>query len=386
MAVEERARTIIEKEQAVATNQDKQPDVVVVTGPYRLPATPGWWNGITSPLGIGIISVIIMVALLSFSIGGSTVNSASSATSSTDSHTSTTASTDASTANVPDATQNIGDQPAKYVVDPDGAKHFTFTAQQVMWEVVKGHRVLAYAINGTVPGPQIRVTANDHIRVTFINHFPEATAVHWHGLNVPSSQDGVPGIGQKPIQPGQTFVYDFTVHDQDVGTHWYHSHYNDMTEVAGGFYGAFIVDPRPGSAQAKQAAHTDIEQDQFIGSLGGYYVINGKSFPDTKPVMMKHGQTVRLRLFGADTFAMHPMHLHGHTFSIVAEDGHPLSQPLQKDTVQVAPGETYDITFTALAAPGSVYPFHCHILSHLMNPGQTGSEMGGLITLIEYAK
>jgi len=82
----------------------------------------------------------------------------------------------------------------------------------------------------------------------------------------------------------------------------------------------------------------------------------------------------------------HPMHLHGHTFSIVAEDGHPLPQPIQRDTLLVSPGESYDITFYAWAAPGSIYPWHCHILSHLMNPGQTGEEMGGLIALVEYQK
>jgi FtsP/CotA-like multicopper oxidase with cupredoxin domain len=119
--------------------------------------------------------------------------------------------------------------------------------------------------------------------------------------------------------------------------------------------------------------------------MGPYYVINGKSFPDTQPIQVKHGQTVHIRLIGSGEM-IHPMHMHGHTFNIVAEDGHMLAQPIQKDTVQVAPGETYDLTFYAWAAPGSIYPFHCHILAHLMNPGQTADEMGGLITLIEYAK
>ncbi len=83
---------------------------------------------------------------------------------------------------------------------------------------------------------------------------------------------------------------------------------------------------------------------------------------------------------------MHQMHLHGSFFNIVAEDGYMLTQPIEKDTAQAAPGETHDLVFKAMAAPGSVFPFHCHILSHLMNPGQTGEEMGGLITLLEYAK
>jgi len=294
-------------------------------------------------------------------------------------------STSTAPSNVPNAAQDYGNQLAKYTIDADGAKHFTLTAMQVMWEPVKGHRQLAWTINGTVPGPMIRVTAGDRVHVTFINHFPEATAVHWHGLEVPSSQDGVPGVGQNPIKPGQTYEYNFTVSDQDVGTHWYHSHYDDLTQVPGGFYGAFIVDARPGSVQAQQAIHADVEYTEFISEFGSYYVINGKSFPDTQPILVKHGQTVHMRIIGADEM-IHPMHLHGHTFNLVAQDGHMLPQPMQRDTLEIAPGETYDITFYAWAAPGSIYPWHCHILSHLMNPGQTADQMGGLIALVEYAK
>ena len=154
-------------------------------------------------------------------------------------------------------------------------------------------------------------------------------------------------------------------------------------------YGAFIIAPRPGSPQYQpmmQAERADVDQTMFIGMLGGYYVINGKSFPDTPPLVVKHGQTVHLRMIGADTSMIHPMHLHGHSFQVVASDGHLLPAPYTKDTLSVAPGETYDVTFYAWAAPGSIYPLHCHILSHLMNPGQTGSEMGGLIELLEYQK
>jgi FtsP/CotA-like multicopper oxidase with cupredoxin domain len=328
-----------------------------------------------------------MVALLSYGVGAMmtlNANSASSASSSASSSMSSSNTVD--TSNVPNATQENGNQPATYTRDADGAKHFTFTAKQVMWDVTGGNRVLAWTINGTVPGPMIRVTAGDHIRVTLINHFPKPTALHWHGLTLPSSEDGVPGIGMKPIQPGQSFVYDFTVGNQDVGTHWYHSHYDDVEQVPGGMYGAFIVDPKAGTPEAAQAIHADVEYNEFISMLGNYYVINGKSFPDTQPIKVVHGQTVHLRLFGADAQQMHPMHLHGDYFTIIAEDGHALDSSIQKDTVQVAPGESYDLVFKASAAPGSIYPFHCHILGHLMNPGQTGEEMGGLIALVEYAK
>ncbi|HAT44668.1 MAG TPA: hypothetical protein DCS90_06140 [Ktedonobacter sp.] len=370
--------------------RDGGPEFVVRKQPT---AQHGMLKAILSPIAVLFMATALMVALLSFGLGASlksapstgNTDSASSNSTSNSSMNTASASTTAPT-NVPNATQSYGNQLLPYTIDPDGAKHFTMTAKQVMWEVVKGHRVLAWSINGTVPGPMIRVTAGDHIRVTFINHFPEATAIHWHGLLIPSAEDGVPGIGQKPIPAGQTYVYDFTVHDQDVGTHWYHSHYDDIQQVPGGFYGAFIVDPRPGTPLAHQAIHADVEYTEFISTMDGYYVLNGKSFPDTQPIYVKHGQTVHVRLIGADATMMHPMHLHGHFFNIVAEDGHMLAQPIQKDTLPVNPGETYDITFYAWAAPGSIYPFHCHILSHLMNPGQTGGEMGGLITLVEYAR
>lgn len=350
-------------------------------------ASVGWWRGIATPPVIAFIAIVLMVGVLAYSVGA-TMTSSPTSGSTTSATTSSMSDMQATPApNVPNATQSYGNQPLAYTIDPDGAKHFTMTAEQVMWEVVKGQRVLAWTINGTVPGPMIHVTSGDHIRVTLINHFPKPTAVHFHGLEVPEGADGVPGLGMKPVQPGQSYVYDFTVHDQDIGTHWYHSHYDDMEQVMGGFYGAFIVDPRPGTPQARQAIKADVEYTEFIATMpGGWYVINGKSFPDTQPINVKHGQTVHVRLIGADTMMMHPMHMHGHFFNIVAEDGHMLAQPIQKDTIQIAPGETYDLTFYAWAAPGSIYPFHCHILSHLMNPGQSGEEMGGLITLIEYAK
>ena len=369
---------------------------VVVPGPYRMPSHP-WWRGVASPLGILFLSIIVMVAILFFSIGSSMVggNNSSASTGDTTAANNTSASSSSSmsmnstataTTNVPAATQSYGNQPAKYVLDADGARHFTLTAKQVMWSPVKGLKpVLADTLDGTVPGPVIHVTAGDHVRITVINHLPQSTSMHWHGLMLPSSVDGVPGIGQKSIQPGQTYTYDFTIRDEDAGTHWYHSHDNDLQQVTSGFYGAFLVDPRPGSPQEKTAIHADVDVIDMISELGGYYVISGKSFPDTQVINLKHGQTVHIRLIGASEM-MHPMHLHGTYFNIVAEDGRPLAQPIQKDTVQVAPGETYDLTFYGWAAPGSIYPFHCHILSHLMNPGQSMTEMGGLVQLVEYAK
>ncbi|HET9111356.1 MAG TPA: multicopper oxidase domain-containing protein [Ktedonobacterales bacterium] len=354
------------------------------------------WKRLTLPMTLIVVIAVALAGSLGFAMGqfinggssnrsGATQTSSSN-TSSSGSMSMGSSSSSGSASTVPDATQPYGNQPLAYTIDPDGAKHFTMTAEQVMWSPVKGKKVLAWTLNGTVPGPMIHVTAGDRVHITIINHLPEATSIHWHGFEVPTDTDGVPPLGQKPIDPGKSYDYSFTVLDTDAGTHWYHSHYDDLTQVGGGMYGAFIVDPRPGSAQAALEPKADVDQVEVISELSGYFMINGKSFPDTQPIVVSHGQTVRLRLIGADTMFMHPMHLHGHTFNVIASDGHMLTAPYLKDTLPVAPGETYDVTFTAWAAPGSVYPFHCHILSHLMNPGQTGSEMGGLVQLLQYTK
>ncbi len=354
------------------------------------------WRRLTMPLTFIVVVAIALSGTLGYALGqfvsggsasGANATQSTSSSSSSMAGMNMGASSSATTkGNVPDATQQYGNQPLAYTLDKDGAKHFTMTAQQVMWSPVKGAKVLAWTLDGTVPGPMIHVTAGDHVRITIVNHLPEATSLHWHGFEVPTDVDGVPPLGQKPIEPGQSYTYAFTILDSDAGTHWYHSHYDDLTQVGGGMYGAFIVDPRPGSAQTALEPKVDVDQVEVISQLAGYYIINGKSFPDTQPIVVKHGQTVRLRLIGADANFIHPMHLHGHTFTVIASDGHMLTSPYLKDTLPVAPGETYDVTFYAWAAPGSVYPFHCHILSHLMNPGQSGGEMGGLVQLLQYQK
>ncbi len=348
------------------------------------------WQGarrrIMSPLGIASIIGVVLVGLLGYGIGTAQANGAADNSGQQTSGSGMNmggSNTSSAPANVPVATQTEGAQPLAYTIDSDGAKHFTMTAEQVMWSPVKGQRVLAWTLNGTVPGPTIHAVAGDHVRITIINHLPEPTSIHWHGLLVPSNEDGVPGVGQKPIASGATYTYDFTIQDNNYGTFAYHSHYDDLTQVGGGMYGAFIVDPKPGTAAA--ASEPKVQEDylQIISELGPYFVINGHSFPDTDVMHVHHGDMVRVRLINMGEM-IHPMHMHGHNFSIIARDGSMLTTPEPGNTIPIAPGETADLLFYAWAAPGSVYPFHCHILSHVMNPGQTSDEMGGLITLIQY--
>lgn len=265
-------------------------------------------------------------------------------------------------------------------------KEFTLTAEMHPWSPVRGVMINAWTFNGQVPGPTIRVTEGDKVRIKVVNNLPEATTVHWHGLHVPPGMDGVPGISQPPVKPGETFTYEFTA--SHPGTFMYHSHYDDMKQVASGMYGAFIIDPKE---SGKSAVKYDHDYTMVLSGLhvntapdeeADYYAINGRSYPDTLPILAKKGETVRVRLINIDTMEVHTMHLHGLDFQVIAKDGHPVLYPQTMNTVLIGPGETYDIAFSADTA--GEWMFHCHILDHTMNGEQhSPGEMGGLITVVK---
>ncbi len=249
-----------------------------------------------------------------------------------------------------------------------GVKVFELTAREVQWEVEPGVKRTAFAYNGQVPGPTIRVTEGDRVRVVLKNELPESTAIHFHGLITPNSMDGVPYITQPPVTPGQTFTYEFVA--RPAGTHMYHSHHGD-DQITKGLLGAFIVRPRD------RRGEPTVAQDAVIvvndGPLG--YTLNGKSFPATQPIVLKLGQRLRIRYMNEGQI-IHPMHLHGLPGQVIAKDGRRLAQPYMADTVNVAPGERYDVLVTA-SEPG-VWALHCHILSHAESP----QGMHGMVTAV----
>lgn len=251
-------------------------------------------------------------------------------------------------------TQGAGNLPLEPKLD-GAVKVFELTAAPVQHEVASGQLVEAWAYNGQVPGPVIRVTEGDRVRIVLTNALPESTAIHFHGLIVPNSVDGVPGVTQEPVKPGETYSYEFTV--RNSGSHMYHSHHNSTKQVGKGLLGAFIVDPK--DAAAEPAADADV---LFIlnDQLGGF-TVNGKGFPATAPLTAKLGQKVRIRYMNQGLMA-HPMHLHGLPQLVVARDGWAQPQPWKCDTVNVAPGERWDV-IVECDEPG-VWAFHCHILNH----------------------
>src|SRR5687767_5242144 len=156
-------------------------------------------------------------------------------------------------------------------------KVYDLTAKVVQWETEPGKFVTGWGYNGVVPGPQIRVREGDRIRVNLKNELPESTAMHFHGVEVPIDQDGVPFITQPPIKPGHSYKYEFTV--PNAGSLMYHSHHNAAKQVGLGLLGAFIVEPK------NKAREPKVDQDLvFILNDGAHgYTFNGKSFPATQP-------------------------------------------------------------------------------------------------------
>ncbi|MCL6648414.1 MAG: copper oxidase [Chloroflexi bacterium] len=273
----------------------------------------------------------------------------------------------------------------------EGVREFQLTARPVRWSILPTVPVSAYTFNGTVPGPLLRLKPGERVRIRVTNELPEPTSVHWHGLAIPNDQDGAASITQPPIPPGQSYVYEWTV-PPTPGTYWYHAHYEPDRQQALGLFGALIIeDP---TEQPPEVEAVLILSEWTVTPAGtlpampmsgmepNYFTINGKSWPETERLRVRVGQRVRLRFINAGQF-LHPMHLHGQPFTVVASDGHPLPTMarLIKDTLLVSPGERYDVEFVA-RAPGR-WLLHCHIAHHTTNDNREVEGGGGLTLLVE---
>ena len=279
-------------------------------------------------------------------------------------------------ATVPVQTPDIPDLPFRM----DGSvKEFHLVAEPVKQEIVPGRVVDLWGYNGSAPGPTIQVTKGDRVRIIVDNHLPEATSMHWHGFEVPNDMDGAPGSSQDPIAPGGRFVYEFTLNQ--VGTYFYHSHMA-MQEMMG-MIGAFIMHPKEAHKPAvdkdfvivlqEYAILPNIDVPNSMNMEFNWLTFNGKSGPATTPLIVRHGERVRIRLInlGMDH---HPIHLHGHQFVVTGTEGgrQPESTWGPGNTVLVGVAQARDIEFLA-NNPGD-WMLHCHLPHHMMN--QMSSNVG----------
>lgn len=265
------------------------------------------------------------------------------------------------------------------------------TASATQWDTGSGRTVTAWTYNGTVPGPEIRVAAGDTVRVTLINRLPEATTIHWHGIPVPNGMDGVPGVSAPVVPPGGQFVYEFSA--PEPGTYWYHPHADAANQIARGLYGLLVVEPAPGTPKAY-----DRDFSLVIGEFGGMasamggmgggmsstmtsmgsgnLLINGKTGPYVPDLNLKRGEKVLFRLVNTGNM-VHPMHLHGMSWTVTATDGYDLPAPYRKDTLPVNAGERYDALLEA-TNPGT-WMLHCHNLQHV---GEAANGATGLTMIV----
>lgn len=258
----------------------------------------------------------------------------------------------------------------------EGVKVFHLVAEPVKREFSPGLVVNCWGYNGQTPGPTIEAFEGDRVRILVTNHLPEPTTVHWHGILLPNGMDGVTGLTQKPILPGETFKYEFTL--RQSGTHMYHPHYDEMTQVALGMMGFFIIHPKNPTTEEKVDRDFAIMLMEWAIPVGAttpdpivmldfnYFTFNSKVFPGTDSLVVKKGEKVRIRLANL-SMNSHPIHLHGYEFTVVAQGAKRMKPTAQYEavTINVPVGDTRDIEFIA-DEPGD-WAFHCHKSHHTMN-------------------
>jgi FtsP/CotA-like multicopper oxidase with cupredoxin domain len=286
-----------------------------------------------------------------------------------------------------------GDQPLAPRME-GAVKVFDLDASVIRWNILPWKPVVAYAINRQVPGPRLELTEGDHIRINFTNHLPEPATMHWHGLIVPNRMDGVGNITQPPVPPGGQYTYEYLV--KQSGSYFYHSHTRPDRQQALGLYGALIVRPRDAAVEPPADLDYVVQLQEWLnrdgltypamlmeGALPNYFTINGKSYPATDIIRMRIGQRVKLRIIGTNNNFIHPMHMHGGPFTVVARDGVTLAPAarFEADVVNVGPGQRYDVIWPA-REPGK-WIFHCHIPHHTLNNNLEEQGAGGLTLLVD---
>jgi hypothetical protein len=256
----------------------------------------------------------------------------------------------------------------------DGVKEFHLVAEPVVREFSPGMTVKMWGYNGQSPGPTIECVEGDRVRIFVTNKLPEHTTLHWHGLLVPSGMDGVGGLNQPSILPGQTFVYEFTM--QKSGTFMYHPHADEMVQMAMGMMGFMVVHPKDPNFMKVDRDYVfllsayDIDPGAYTPRVSemtefNLWTFNSRVFPGIDTLVARTGERVRIRV-GNLTMTNHPIHLHGHTFQVTCTDGGwvPETARWPEVTVDIAVGQMRAIEFTATAGDWAV---HCHKSHHTMN-------------------
>ena len=254
-------------------------------------------------------------------------------------------------------------------------KEFHLLAEPVRREMAPGMTANLWGYNGQSPGPTIEAVEGDKVRIFVTNHLPEHTTVHWHGMHIVNGMDGVVGLTQPGIPPGKTFVYEFEL--PRSGTFMYHPHADEMTQMAMGMMGFFVVHPKDPAFRRVDRDYVFLMSSYLI-EPGAYtpkvnemldfnlWTFNSRVFPGIDPLVAAQGEAVRVR-YGNLTMTNHPIHIHGHSFHVSGTDGGWVDERAwwPEVTVDCAVGQMRAIEFAA-ANPGD-WAMHCHKSHHTMN-------------------
>ncbi len=239
-------------------------------------------------------------------------------------------------------------------------------ARESVIDLVEAGPTTVWTYNGTVPGPQIEVEVGDTVRATLTNELTSPTSIHWHGIRVPNDMDGVPGLNQTALAPGESFTYEFT--PPDPGTYWYHSHTLGSEQLDRGLYGAIIV-RNPAEVESFDVDATWILDDWLLdetgqiieeffdnhvamhhGRYGELVTANGEPAPI---LTVRPGERVRLRLVNASNGRWYEPRFDGLGARVLAVDGQTASRPVRLDDVTLAAGNRLDVVFDAPMTPGA---------------------------------
>jgi FtsP/CotA-like multicopper oxidase with cupredoxin domain len=283
-----------------------------------------------------------------------------------------------------------------------GVRTIQLEAREMSWELAPGKTIKALTYNGQVPGPEIRAREGERLRIVLRNSLAEPTTIHWHGVDVPNAMDGVPGVTQKAVQPGEAFTYEFEA--RPAGTRWYHTHFDEHRQMDLGLAAPLIIEPARAEALSYDREMTLVLDDWATGTgkpvpdtdagiaggrghaggmmsgmmrggggmmgargMGGMMggrgmggmtrdaaehaydvmTINGKAYPATPPLRVKRGERIRLRIVNASAEHTHVVRLAGHKLSVTHTDGNPLAAAVEVDALPIAPAERYDVAVTA---------------------------------------
>ncbi|MCB5935930.1 multicopper oxidase family protein [Caldibacillus thermoamylovorans] len=291
------------------------------------------------------------------------------------------------------STQKSTDKSSQNVVqvkteDTKGKKvnEINLLAQEKEWKLSADKTITAWTYNGTIPGEQIRVKQGEVVKVNLKNELEEPVSIHWHGIPVPNTQDGIPGVTQDAVVPGETYTYEFVA--EDPGTYWYHSHQDGVNQLDKGMYGTIIVESAEDEKydrdytlvldEWESGSHTETEsqtetngmEDMNHNDMDGMdhdsmdmengqmmmthdmstydiYTINGKTYEENEPLKVKKGETVKLRFVNAGYMA-HQIHIPVE-YKVTHVDGQKVNKPqfVNGSVFEVAPGERIDVEFVA---------------------------------------